>query len=427
MHHFTYRDGEMFAEGVPLSRIAREVGTPVYVYSAATLRRHFRVFDEAFAGADHLVCYAMKANSNQAILRLLADLGAGMDIVSGGELQRAKAAGVAGEKIVFSGVGKTDAEMRAALDYGILSFNVESVAELHRLSEVAEAMGRRAPVALRINPDVDAKTHEKISTGKAVDKFGIPWLEARAAYAEAARLPGIEVKGVAMHIGSQITDLAPFEQAFTLMADLIRLLRADGHDIRHADLGGGLGVPYHGDTDMPPHPDDYAAMVKRLLGSLGVKLIMEPGRMIAGNAGVLLGRVLFVKETGSKTFVITDVGMNDLIRPTLYEAFHHILPVREPAVDAPRKVVDVVGPVCETGDYIARDRDLPVMQRGDLFAVMTAGAYGAVQSCTYNTRALVPEVLVDGERFAVIRPRLEARDIIALERLAPWQVKDEMA
>ena len=421
MHHFEYRNGEMYAEDVPLARIAREVGTPVYVYSAATLRRHYQVFDAAFTGTDHLICYAMKANSNQAILRLLADMGAGMDIVSGGELERARAAGVPGEKIVFSGVGKTDEEMRAGLEYGILSFNVESLQELRRLSEVASDMGLRAPVSLRINPDVDAKTHEKISTGKAVDKFGIPWLEAREAYAEAARLPGIEVRGVAMHIGSQITDLAPFEQAFTLLAQLVELLRADGHVITHVDLGGGLGVPYHGDTDIPPHPDDYAAMVRRALGHLNVKLVMEPGRMIAGNAGVLLGRVIFVKETASKTFVITDVGMNDLIRPTLYDAFHHILPLREPADNTPRQVVDVVGPVCETGDYIARERELPLLRRGDLFAVMTAGAYGAVQSCTYNTRPLVPEVLVEGARFAVIRPRLMPADIIAHEKLAPWQ------
>ena len=421
MHHFTYRDGELFAEDVPLARIAREVGTPAYVYSAATLRRHYRVLDDAFAGTDHLICYAMKANSNQAVLRLLAEEGAGMDIVSGGELARARAAGVPGGRIVFAGVGKTDEEMRAALDYGILSFNVESLPELRRLSEVAAEMGVRAPVSLRINPDVDAKTHEKISTGKAEDKFGIPWLEARAAYRLAAELPGIEVRGVAMHIGSQITDLAPFEQAFSLLADLVRLLRQDGHAISHVDLGGGLGVPYHGDTDIPPHPDDYAAMVKRLLGPLDVKLVMEPGRMIAGNAGVLLGRVIFVKETAGKTFVITDIGMNDLIRPTLYEAFHHILPLREPAPEAPRRVVDVVGPVCETGDYIARDRELPALRRGDLFAVMTAGAYGAVMSNTYNTRALTPEVLVDGDRFAVVRPRLTAEDIIALDRLAPWQ------
>ena len=420
MDHFQYRDGELFAEDVPLSHIAAEVGTPAYVYSAATLRRHFRVFNEAFADKPHLVCYAMKANSNQAVLRLLAGMGAGMDIVSGGELARAKAAGVPGEKIIFSGVGKTDDEIRAALDYGIYCFNVESLPELRRISEVAAERGQRAPVSLRINPDVDAKTHEKISTGKAVDKFGIPYMEAREAYQLAASLPGISVKGVDMHIGSQITTLAPFEQAFSLLAELVKLLRADGHAISHLDLGGGLGVPYHGDTDVPPHPRDYAEMVKRTLGHLGVTYVFEPGRMIAGNAGVLLGRVIFVKETETKTFVISDIGMNDLMRPTLYEAFHHIRPLKEPAPGAPTRVVDVVGPVCETGDYIARDRELPEMKRGDLFAVMTAGAYGAVMSNTYNTRPLTPEVLVDGDRFAIIRPRLTPEDIIALDRLPPW-------
>ncbi len=420
MDHFQYRDGALFAEDVSLATIAEAVGTPVYVYSAATLRRHYRVFTQAFAGRKHLVCYAMKANSNQAVLRLLADMGAGMDIVSGGELARAKAAGVPGEKIIFSGVGKTDEEIRAALDCGIFCFNVESLPELRRISEVAAARGQTAPVSLRINPDVDAKTHEKISTGKAEDKFGIPWMAARAAYAEAASLPGVMVKGVAMHIGSQITTLEPFEKAFGLLAELVALLRADGHEISHVDLGGGLGVPYHGETDEPPHPRDYAQMVERTLGHLDVTYVFEPGRMIAGNAGVLLGRVIFVKETETKTFVISDIGMNDLMRPTLYEAFHHIRPLKEPDARTPRRVVDVVGPVCETGDYIARDRELPEMARGDLFAVMTAGAYGAVMSNTYNTRPLTPEVLVDGDRYAVVRPRLEVQDIIALDRLPEW-------
>ncbi len=421
MHHFHYRNGELYAEDVPLSRIARAVGTPAYVYSSATLRRHFQVFDSAFAGRAHLVCYAMKANSNQAVLKLLAGLGAGMDIVSGGELARARAAGVPGGKIVFSGVAKTDVEMRAALEQGIRCFNVESLLELERLSEIAASMGRRAPVALRVNPDVDARTHEKINTGRAIDKFGIPYAQALAAYAHAAELPGIEARGVAMHIGSQITTLEPFRQAFARLARLVEALRAEGHEITHVDLGGGLGVPYHGDTDIPPDPTDYAAVVEEALGRLGVEYIFEPGRMIAGNAGVLLGQVVFVKQTLGKTFLITDVGMNDLIRPTLYDAFHHILPLIEPAADRPGQVVDVVGPVCETGDFIARERPLPEMRRGDLFAVMTAGAYGAVQANSYNTRPLVPEVLVDGERFAVVRPRLEAAELIALDRLAPWQ------
>ena len=421
MHHFEYRDGILHAEDVPLPAIAESVGTPAYVYSTATIERHYRVFDEAFAGDPHLVCYAVKANSNQAVLKLLADLGAGFDIVSGGELARLQALGVEGERIVFSGVGKTEEEMALALKAGIRCFNVESEPELLHLSAVAERMGRTAPVSIRVNPDVDAGTHEKINTGRRADKFGISWLKAREVYARAAALPGIEVRGVDMHIGSQITDLAPFERAFTLLAELVEILRRDGHDIRHVDLGGGLGVPYHGDTDIPPHPNDYAAMVRRVLGHLNVEYLMEPGRLIVGNAGVLLGRVLYVKEQDGKTFVITDIGMNDLIRPTLYEAFHHILPVREPAPDAPWREVDVVGPVCETGDYVARSRPMPPLKEGDLIAVMTAGAYGAVQSGTYNTRPLVPEVLVRGAESAVVRPRLEPEDLIRLDRLAPWQ------
>jgi diaminopimelate decarboxylase len=421
MHHFTYRDGILHAEGVPLPSIAKAVGTPVYVYSSATIERHYRVFDAAFGDDPHLVCYAVKANSNQAVLKLLADLGAGFDIVSGGELARVRALGVPGDRIVFSGVGKTREEMRAALEAGIRCFNVESEPELELLSRVAGEMGKVAPVSFRINPDVDAGTHEKISTGRRADKFGISWLRAREVYARAAQLPAIAVRGVDMHIGSQITDLAPFERAFSLMAELVTLLRADGHDIRHVDLGGGLGVPYHGDTDIPPPPDAYADMVRRVLGHLDVEYVIEPGRLIVGNAGVLLGRVLYVKEQDGKTFVITDIGMNDLIRPTLYEAFHHILPVREPAPGAPLKEVDVVGPVCETGDYVARSRPLPPLKPGDLLAVMTAGAYGAVQASTYNTRPLVPEVMVRGEETALIRRRILPEDLIAQESLAPWQ------
>ena len=421
MHHFAYRNGVLHAEDVPLDALAREVGTPFYVYSASTLERHYKVFDAAFSGHDHLICYAVKANSNQAVLKLLGDLGAGADIVSGGELKRALAASIPGERIVFSGVGKRDEEMRAALAAGIRCFNVESVPELRRLSEVAAGMGRIAPVSLRVNPDVDAGTHEKINTGRKADKFGIPFGEAGEVYALAASLPGVEARGVDMHIGSQITELAPFERAFARMARLIEALRAAGHGIHHADLGGGLGAPYHGDNDIPPHPDEYAAMVERTLGHLGLSYIIEPGRVIAGNAGALVGRVIFVKETDGKTFVITDMGMNDLIRPTLYEAFHHVRPVREPAAGAETVEADVVGPVCETGDYMARGRMIPKPERGDLLAVMTAGAYGAVQAGTYNTRPLVPEVLVKNDRFAVVRPRMEAEQIIALDRLAPWQ------
>ena len=421
MHHFAYRNGVLHAEDVPLDALAREVGTPFYVYSASTLERHYKVFDAAFSGHDHMICYAVKANSNQAVLKLLGDLGAGADIVSGGELKRALAAGIPGERIVFSGVGKRDEEMRAALAAGIRCFNVESVPELRRLSEVAAGMGRIAPVSLRVNPDVDAGTHEKINTGRKADKFGIPFGEAGEVYALAASLPGVEARGVDMHIGSQITELAPFERAFARMARLIEALRAAGHGIHHADLGGGLGAPYHGDNDIPPHPDEYAAMVERTLGHLGLSYIIEPGRVIAGNAGALVGRVIFVKETDGKTFVITDMGMNDLIRPTLYEAFHHVRPVREPAAGTETVEADVVGPVCETGDYMARGRMIPKPERGDLLAVMTAGAYGAVQAGTYNTRPLVPEVLVKNDRFAVVRPRMEAEQIIALDRLAPWQ------
>ena len=421
MHHFEYRNGILHAEDIPIPRIAEEVGTPAYIYSQATILRHFDVFDAAFADDPHLVCYAVKANSNQAVLRLLADRGAGFDIVSGGELERLRALGVPGERIVYSGVGKTAQEMAAALQMGIRCFNVESWPELERLSRVAIGVGKTAPVSIRINPDVDAKTHEKISTGRRADKFGISWLAAREIYARAARLPGITIRGVDMHIGSQITDLEPFERAFSLLAEMVEQLRADGHDIRHVDLGGGLGVPYHGDTDIPPHPDDYAAMVRRIFGHLGVEYLIEPGRLIVGNAGILIGRVLYVKEQEDKIFVITDIGMNDLIRPTLYEAFHHILPVQQRPDDAPLFTVDVVGPVCETGDYIARDRALPQLEPGELIAVMTAGAYGAVQSSCYNTRPLVPEVLVNGETFALVRPRFEVSDIIGLDRLAPWQ------
>ncbi len=421
MHHFAYRNGVLHAEDVPLDALAREVGTPFYVYSASTLERHYKVFDAAFSGHDHMICYAVKANSNQAVLKLLGDLGAGADIVSGGELKRALVAGIPGERIVFSGVGKRDEEMRAALAAGIRCFNVESVPELRRLSEVAAGMGRIAPVSLRVNPDVDAGTHEKINTGRKADKFGIPFGEAGEVYALAASLPGVEARGVDMHIGSQITELAPFERAFARMARLIEALRAAGHGIHHADLGGGLGAPYHGDNDIPPHPDEYAAMVERTLGHLGLSYIIEPGRVIAGNAGALIGRVIFVKETDGKTFVIADLGMNDLIRPTLYEAFHHVRPVREPAAGAEMIEADVVGPVCETGDYMARGRMIPKPERGDLLAVMTAGAYGAVQAGTYNTRPLVPEVLVKEDKFAVVRPRMEAEQIIALDRLAPWQ------
>ncbi len=420
MNHFDYRDGVLHAENVAIPNIAAAVGTPFYCYSTATLTRHFRVFSQAFAGLDALVCYAMKANSNQAVLKTLARLGAGADVVSEGEMRRALAAGIPAEKILFSGVGKTAREMDFALRAGILCFNVESEPELELLSARATALGKTAPVSLRINPDVDAKTHRKISTGKAENKFGIPRQRAREVYRRAAGLPGIRVTGIDMHIGSQITELQPFDDAFGLLVDLVDMLRADGHAIDHVDLGGGLGIPYRADNNPPPLPDAYAAVVKKHVSKLGLKVMFEPGRMIVGNAGILVAEVVYVKEGDAKNFLIVDAAMNDLIRPTLYDAFHDIRPVVQRAPDAPRLKVDIVGPVCETGDYLGLDRDLPRLKAGDLIAVGTAGAYGAVQAGTYNTRLLVPEVLVDGDRFAIVRPRQTYDDLIGLDRLPDW-------
>ncbi|MCO5080404.1 MAG: diaminopimelate decarboxylase [Rhizobiaceae bacterium] len=420
MNHFEYRDGVLHAEDVPLPEIAAAVGTPFYCYSTATLTRHFHVFSKAFAGADMLVCYALKANSNQAVIRTLAKLGAGADVVSEGELRRALAAGVPPEKIVFSGVGKTAREMDFALEAGILCFNVESEPELELLSARAVALGKMAPVSLRINPDVDARTHKKISTGKAEDKFGIPLTRAREVYAHAARLPGLKVTGVDAHIGSQITDLQPYDDAYRLLAELVRTLRADGHRIDHVDLGGGLGIPYRTDNDPPPLPDAYAEIARKHTADLGVKVIFEPGRMIVGNAGILVTQVIYLKEGEAKNFIIVDAAMNDLVRPTLYDAFHEIRPVVQTAPDASRVRADVVGPVCETGDYLGHDRDLPRPNPGDLLAVGTAGAYGAVQAGTYNSRLLVPEVLVDGDRFHVIRPRTSYDALIGLDSVPGW-------
>jgi diaminopimelate decarboxylase len=420
MHHFAYRDGLLHAEDVSLRTLAEEIGTPFYCYSSATLERHYKVMHDAFAGTDHLICYAMKANSNQAVIRTMAELGAGMDVVSEGELRRALAAGVPARKIVFSGVGKTAREMSLALKEGIACFNVESEPELELLSGVAKRVGQRATVSIRVNPDVDAKTHHKISTGKAEDKFGISYKRARAVYARAAELPAIDVAGIDMHIGSQITELEPFEKAFRLMAELTEELRGDGHNIRHLDLGGGLGVPYRGTNDVPPHPDEYAAMVKRTLGHLNAKLVLEPGRMIVGNAGVLVSRVVYVKDGTEKHFVIQDAAMNDLIRPTLYDAYHEIIPVAEPS-SPETMMADVVGPVCESGDYLAKGRRLPRLEQGDLLATMTAGAYGAVQASSYNTRPLVAEVLVKGDKWALVRPRQSYEELIGMDRLATWQ------
>jgi len=420
MNHFDYRDGVLHAEAVSLSAIADAVGTPFYCYSTATLERHYRVFRDAFAGEKAVICYAMKANSNQSVLRTLARLGAGADVVSGGELKRALAAGIPPGKILFSGVGKTEAELRAALATDILCINVESEPELDLLSRLAVETGRTARISVRVNPDVDAGTHAKISTGKSENKFGIPISHARAVYARAAKLPGIVVTGVDMHIGSQITDLSKLEAAFRILADFVQTLRGDGHAISHIDFGGGLGIPYYMDREAPPAPDAYAAMVKRVTHNLGCTLMFEPGRLIVGNAGILVARVIYVKRGEAKNFVIIDAAMNDLIRPTLYEAHHDILPVVEAAPGVPKMVADVVGPVCESGDYLALDRTLPEPGAGDLIAILTAGAYGAVQAGTYNTRALVPEVLVKDDQYAVVRPRIEVEDLIAMDRTAPW-------
>jgi diaminopimelate decarboxylase len=420
MNHFDYRNGVLHAEAVSLVELADAVGTPFYCYSTATLERHYRVFSDAFAGEKALLCYAMKANSNQSVLRTLAKLGAGADVVSGGELKRALAAGIPPERIVFSGVGKTETELRAALAADILCINVESEPELELLSRLASEQGKTARISVRVNPDVDSGSHAKISTGKSENKFGIPLAQARTVYARALRLPGIRVTGVDMHIGSQITDLEPLEAAFRLLADFVQTLRADGHTISHVDFGGGLGIPYHMDREAPPLPSAYAAMVKRVTHNLGCTLLFEPGRMIVGNAGILVARVIHVKHGEGKNFVVIDAAMNDLIRPTLYEAHHDILPVRQPAAGGATLVADVVGPVCETGDYLALDRKLPEMKSGDLIVILTAGAYGAVQSGTYNTRPLVPEVLVKDDQYAVVRPRVEVEALIAMDRPAPW-------
>lgn len=419
MNHFEYRDGVLHAEGVSIPAIAAAVGTPFYCYSTATFTRHYKVFAEAFAGTDALVCYAVKANSNQAVLKTLAKLGAGMDVVSEGELRRALAAGVPAEKIVFSGVGKTVREIDFALDAGIYCFNVESEPELEVLNARAVAKGVKAPVSFRINPDVDAKTHAKISTGKKENKFGIAFARARDVYARAADLPGIRVTGIDMHIGSQITELSPFRDAFRLMRELIAELRAAGHAIDHVDIGGGLGIPYQFDNNPPPEPLAYAAVIREELDGLDCRIVAEPGRLIAGNAGIFVTEVIYLKEAEAKNFVVVDGAMNDLIRPTLYDAYHAIRPVvLKP--QAERITADVVGPVCETGDYLALAREMPRPEPGDLLAVSTAGAYGAVQAGTYNTRLLVPEVLVDGDRFHVVRPRGSYDDLIGLDSVPDW-------
>ena len=420
MNHFDYRDGVLYAEDVSVPEIAKAVGTPFYCYSTATLERHYRVFSEAFASVDSMVCYAMKANSNQAVLKTLGRLGAGVDVVSEGELRRALAAGIPANRILFSGVGKTVHEMDLALEVGIYCFNVESEPELDVLASRAQKAGKTAHVSFRVNPDVDAKTHAKISTGKKENKFGISFDRARAVYARAATLPGIKVSGIDMHIGSQITEMQPFEDAFRLLRELVDTLRSDGHAIDHVDIGGGLGIPYKDDNNPPPEPDVYARIVLEQLSGLNCRIVAEPGRLIVGNAGILVTEVIYVKDGGDKTFVIVDAAMNDLIRPTLYDAHHEIRPVVISAASAPRIRADIVGPVCETGDYLALDREMAMPRPGDLMAVGSAGAYGAVQASTYNTRRLIPEVLVNGGEFHVIRPRPSYDDMIALDSVPAW-------
>lgn len=420
MDHFLYRDGALFAEGVAISEIAAAVGTPFYVYSTATLLRHFRLFDEALAGMDHLVCYAMKANSNQAVLRTLAQVGAGMDVVSGGEYRRARAAGVPGDRIVFSGVGKTREEIRLALEGGIRQFNVESEPEMAVLDAEAQALGLRAPITVRVNPDVDAKTHAKIATGKSENKFGIPISRAREVYAMAATMPGLEVIGIDVHIGSQLTDLEPYRLAYRKVAELTEQLRADGHRITRLDLGGGLGIPYERSNADPPLPSDYGQVVREELGHLGCEIEIEPGRLIAGNAGLMVSEVIYVKSGEGRDFLIIDGAMNDLIRPAMYEAHHDIIPVIEPAPGVEPQPIDIVGPVCESGDTFAKQRLMPPMKSGDLAAFRSAGAYGAVMASEYNSRPLIPEVLVHEDQFAVIRARPTFDEMINRDTIPPW-------
>ena len=420
MDHFLYRNGTLHAEDVAIQEIAAAVGTPFYVYSTATLTRHYRLFTEALSPLPHLVCFAIKSLSNVAVLKTLGNLGAGMDVVSGGEYLRAKAAGVPGDRIVFSGVGKTREEMRLALTGGIRQFNVESEPEMRALSEVATSLGLTAPITIRVNPDVDARTHEKIATGKKENKFGIPIARASEVYAEAARLPGLQIVGIDVHIGSQLTELEPFEEAYLKVADLTRRLRAEGHTITRLDLGGGLGIPYARSNEAPPLPTDYGQLIKRTVGDLGCEIEIEPGRLISGNAGVLVSKVIYVKNGEGRDFLIVDAAMNDLVRPSMYGAHHDIVPVAEPPVAAPTQEFDVVGPVCETGDTFAKGRDMALVGEGDLIAFRSAGAYGAVMASEYNTRPLVPEVLVNGDQFAVIRARPTFDEILNRDSIPSW-------
>lgn len=420
MDHFLYRDGALYAEDVPVSEIAAAVGTPFYVYSTATLKRHFTLFDEALSWGEHLVCFAMKSLSNQAVIKLLGNAGAGMDVVSGGEYLRAKAAGVPGERIVFSGVGKTAEEMRLAIEGGIRQFNVESEPEMIVLDQVARSLDAVVPITIRVNPDVDAKTHAKIATGKSENKFGIPISRAREVYAMAATLPGLKVVGIDVHIGSQLTELAPFEAAYNKVAELTAQLRADGHEIKRLDLGGGLGIPYARSNEAPPLPTDYGALIQRTVGHLGCEIEIEPGRLISGNAGLMVSKVIYVKSGEDREFLILDGAMNDLIRPAMYEAWHDIVPVIEPAPGAAPAKYDIVGPVCESGDTFAKGREMPSVKPDDLVAFRSAGAYGAVMASEYNSRPLIPEVLVDGDQFAVIRARPTYEEMIARDTVPEW-------
>ena len=418
MDHFNYRNGQLYAEDVSVAEIATSVGTPFYVYSTATLVRHFQLFDEALDGMDHCICYAMKAASNQAILKTLGNLGAGMDVVSGGEYRRALSAGIPPEKVVFSGVGKTLEEITLALKNGIRQFNVESDSELEQISSIASSMDKIAPIAVRINPDVDAKTHEKIATGKAENKFGIPLSRAREVYSKASQMPGINIVGIDLHIGSQLTDLKPFKKAYQKLADLTQVLRQDGHKIKRLDLGGGLGIPYEKNKSAPPLPVEYGKMVKEVLGHLDCEIEIEPGRLIVGNAGILVSSVLGVKIGDNRNFLILDAAMNDLIRPAMYDAYHDIIPVRQPS--SPEAVYDVVGPVCETGDTFAKKRTMPKLTESDLVAFRSAGAYGAVMSSEYNTRPLIPEVMVNKNEFSIIRKRPSYEEIIGRDIIPNW-------
>lgn len=420
MDHFLYKDGVLHAEDVPVAEIAASVGTPFYIYSTATLTRHFQLFEEALGDMPHLICFAMKSNSNQAVIKHMASLGAGMDVVSGGEYLRARAAGVPGDKIVFSGIGKTEDEMRLALEGGIRQFNVESEPEMHRLSRIATSLGKTAPITVRVNPDVDAKTHAKIATGRKEDKFGIPIARAREVYALAASLPGLQVIGIDVHIGSQLTDLEPFEIAYNKVAELTEQLRADGHTISRLDLGGGLGIPYERSNSAPPLPIEYGEVIKRTVGHLGCEIEIEPGRLISGNAGILVASTIYVKHGEDRDFLILDAAMNDLIRPAMYGAYHDIIPVVEPTPGAEQSPYDIVGPVCESGDTFAKQRNLPPVKEADLIAFRSAGAYGAVMSSEYNTRPLIPEVLVKGDQFAVIRARPTFDDIINRDTVPEW-------